>query len=166
MRLLAKEVIVINKCPYDEMKCSECPCFKGRNRPITCDEGHYKSWRKSTRAEKTVCELEIPCRECEYNYSTRKCRLNKYKLKLKSKRADAVTTLCSTCIRSAAPPELQCIWDASGARRLPEGAKVEIRDGAVSQDGYAKVIIISCPLYLSMYEEKNRILLKRARNRR
>ncbi len=159
-------MVIINKCPYDEMKCSEYPCYKGRNRPITCDEGHYKSWRKSTRAEKKVCDLEISCRECEHNYSTRKCRLNKYKLKSKSKRFDVVTTLCSTCIRSAAPPELQCIWDASGARKLPEGAKAEIRGSALGRDGYAKVMIVSCPLYLSMDEKKNRILLKQARSRR
>lgn len=158
-------MIIIGKCPYDEIKCSECQCFKGRNRQITCDEGYYKSWRRSTKAEKTACELEIPCRECEHNYSTRKCRLNKYKPKSSKKRMVA-TTLCSTCIRSAAPPELQCIWDVSRAQQLPEGAKIEVKDGALGRDDYTKIIVLSCPLYLSMFEEKNRVLLKQARSRK
>lgn len=66
-------------------------------------------------------------------------------------------TLCISCIRSAAPPELQCIWDASKGQELPTGAESKI-----DKD---KICIISCPKYLSMCDAANIALLREARRR-
>lgn len=73
-----------------------------------------------------------------------------------------VHSLCFNCIRSAAPPSLQCIWDKSGAKELPEGAVVEIFN---SSERIPVKKVISCPLYLSMNEPKNMKLLAAERKK-
>lgn len=73
------------------------------------------------------------------------------------KKCGKLKTLCISCIRSAAPPELQCIWDASKATVLPVGAEHKI-----DKD---KICITSCPEYLSMYDAANAALLRDARRR-
>lgn len=72
-------------------------------------------------------------------------------------------TLCVSCIRSAAPPELQCIWDKSGARVLPEGAKIITSQR--NSDGGEYVIITECPEYLSIRDANHQKMLKEARKR-
>lgn len=80
------------------------------------------------------------------------------------KKCGKLKTLCISCIRSAAPPELQCIWDASKATVLPEGAVSEIFaiNTITKKD---RIRIISCPEYLSMYDVNNIALLRDARRR-
>lgn len=70
-------------------------------------------------------------------------------------RNDGVSSICFSCIRSAAPPSLQCVWDASHGTVLPEGAKL-------SEKRVGKVVI-KCPQYLSVHDERNMALLKKAR---
>lgn len=75
---------------------------------------------------------------------------------------NANTTLCVSCIRSAAPKELQCIWDASRATKLPDGAVSE----TVAFDkttGLERIRVISCPEYLSIYDKNNKQRLQDAR---
>lgn len=77
-------------------------------------------------------------------------------------KADKKSTLCVSCIRSAAPPELQCIWDASRATILPEGAKSQVI--TVSKEtGLKRIRVISCPEYLSVYDDNNKKRLQEAR---
>lgn len=73
-------------------------------------------------------------------------------------------TLCVSCIRSAAPPELQCIWDKSGARVLPEGVKTVVVYKK-SSGGVDYPIVTDCPEYLSIHKANNQRLLKEARKR-
>lgn len=74
------------------------------------------------------------------------------------------TTLCVSCIRSAAPPELQCIWDASRARELPQGVVAEHVEKK-SEGGTEYTYVISCPEYLSIHDGKNQARLKEARKK-
>lgn len=72
-------------------------------------------------------------------------------------------TLCWNCIRSAAPPSLQCIWDESKGQQLPEGAEY---DGYLNDNGACYgVIVTSCPLFLPLYERKNAELLEQEREK-
>ena len=73
-------------------------------------------------------------------------------------------TLCVSCIRSAAPPELQCIWDKSGARVLPEGVKTIISQRK-SDGGTDYIIVTECPEYLSIRDVNHQKMLKEARKR-
>lgn len=73
-------------------------------------------------------------------------------------------TLCVSCIRSAAPPELQCIWDRSHAKKLPEGAKAEYVEKK-SEGGTKYTIVTACPEYLSLHDGKNQAQLKEARKK-
>ena len=73
-----------------------------------------------------------------------------------------VHSICFDCIRSAAPPSLQCIWDKSKAKILPEGAVTKVFDLA---ERTAVKKVISCPLYLSVYDPKNMKLLADERKR-
>ena len=73
-------------------------------------------------------------------------------------------TLCISCIRSAAPPELQCIWDKSAARVLPEGAKT-ITSQRRSSGGTDYTIVTDCPEYLSIRDLNHQKILKEARKR-
>ena len=71
-------------------------------------------------------------------------------------------SLCFSCIRSAAPPSLQCIWDASKATILPEGAVAETH---ILSERIPVKKILSCPLYLSMDDQENMDMLLKARGR-
>lgn len=73
-------------------------------------------------------------------------------------------TLCVSCIRSAAPPELQCIWDRSHARQLPEGAETVIIEKE-RENGTKHIYIVKCPEYLSLFDAHNAKLLQEARRR-
>ncbi|MBP3342286.1 MAG: hypothetical protein J6K99_07150 [Peptococcaceae bacterium] len=68
-------------------------------------------------------------------------------------------SLCWDCIRSAAPPALQCIRDKTKGERLPEGAECKIEKISI---GY-KVTVTSCPEYLPMMDKNNMNLLKQER---
>lgn len=70
-------------------------------------------------------------------------------------------TLCWNCIRSAAPPSLQCIWDKSKGQQLPEGAEYK---GYLNSNGAGYgVVVTSCPEFLPLYERENAELLERER---
>ncbi len=73
-------------------------------------------------------------------------------------------TLCVSCIRSAAPPELQCIWDASKAQQLPEDAETVIID-TEGGNGTRHIYVVKCPQYLSLFDTNNAKLLQEARRR-
>lgn len=73
-------------------------------------------------------------------------------------------TLCVSCIRSAAPPELQCIWDASKAQQLPEDAETIIID-TEGGNGTRHIYVVKCPEYLSLFDTNNAKLLQEARRR-
>lgn len=70
-------------------------------------------------------------------------------------------TLCWNCIRSAAPPSLQCIWDESKGQQLPEGAVTQHDANSI---GYP-TIVTSCPEFLPLYERKNALLLEQEREK-
>ena len=70
-------------------------------------------------------------------------------------------TLCWNCIRSAAPPSLQCIWDKSKGQQLPEGAEYK---GYLNSNGAGYgVTVTRCPEFLPLYERENAELLERER---
>lgn len=73
----------------------------------------------------------------------------------------AVESLCWTCIRSAAPPILQCVRDKTKGERLPEGAECDIQK---INTGY-KVTVTSCPEYLPMTDKNNMELLEQERKK-
>ena len=77
-------------------------------------------------------------------------------------------TLCDTCIRSAAPPSLQCIWDSSRAKILPEGAKItDVYDSSETNRGKRLTLfkIVECPEYLDMRIPENKELLLEERRK-
>ena len=69
-------------------------------------------------------------------------------------------SICNDCIRSAAPPSLQCIWDRSKAKILPEGAEY-IDD--IGRDNVKKVTY--CPEFLSIRDKANKDLLAAERKK-
>jgi len=73
---------------------------------------------------------------------------------------NGVHSLCFDCIRSAAPPSLQCIWDRSKAKILPEGAEY-IDD--IGRDNVKKVTY--CPEFLSIRDKANKDLLAAERKK-
>ena len=66
-------------------------------------------------------------------------------------------SLCWDCIRSAAPPSLQCSWDK--ALVLPEGAETVDMVGI----SYSARRVVKCPMYLSEKDKQNARLLEQAR---
>lgn len=73
-----------------------------------------------------------------------------------------VESLCWDCIRSAAPPSLQCIRDKNKGYGMPEGAESYSKPciyGAVIK------VVTSCPLYLSVRDKENEELLEREREK-
>ena len=81
------------------------------------------------------------------------------------------SSICWSCIRSNALPDLQCIWFRSMAQQMPEGAEWEEGSNignsctAALRGTWVKVIT-RCPQYLSEYDAKNRELVDMARNMR
>jgi len=79
-----------------------------------------------------------------------------------------IESLCYTCIRSAAPPSLQCIWDESRAKQLPDGAEVIALDArSVSKKSGKEIIVkvLDCPLYLDIRIPENKALLEEERQK-
>lgn len=77
-------------------------------------------------------------------------------------------SLCWACIRSAAPPSLQCSWDKSRAKELPEGAEIELTHVKTGNyGGYYRenTTVTSCPEFLSVYDKENAELLKAERKK-
>ena len=70
-------------------------------------------------------------------------------------------TICWNCIRSAAPPSLQCVWDKTKGKQLPEGCKFITEDIHIG----IKTVVIGCPEFLSLYDEANRKLLEEERQK-
>lgn len=60
-----------------------------------------------------------------------------------------ITCICWTCKRSAAPPGIQCSWDAS--LKPVKGATIINID---NKEGDAKPLVTDCPLYVSIYSDK------------
>lgn len=149
-------------CPYEEVKCNACQSYKGKGYKNPCQEGFTKNWYKLRKKEKTPCELPTRCAECEHRMGGKKCRLNLYKPKFPEKK-EYRQSLCWDCIRSAAPPGLRCIWDASNGTKLPEGATFT-QEQLDSRAPYLKIVVLTCPQFLSMYDRKNQNILKKARN--
>lgn len=83
---------------------------------------------------------------------------------MKQKEQGEVRTLCDDCIRSAAPPSLQCVWDYSRAQELPKGADYVVI-GADAITGKDRIRITKCPEYLSIYDENNMKLLQEERRK-
>lgn len=97
---------------------------------------------------------------CGYN-CTADPRNEKKPIRKTGRKGGFEESLCFSCIRSAAPPELQCVWDKSRAQILPDGVIYRIVDGCEKP----KTIVINCPEFLSMYDENNAELLRQARER-
>ena len=79
-----------------------------------------------------------------------------------------IESLCYTCIRSAAPSSLQCIWDESRAKQLPDGAEVIALDArSVSKKSGKEIIVkvLDCPLYLDIRIPDNKALLEEERQK-
>ena len=77
-------------------------------------------------------------------------------------------SLCNYCIHSAAPPSLQCIWDSSRAKILPDGAEVAVSDTKhLGRNGGEGVLVkvIGCPLYADVRLPENEKLLKEEREK-
>lgn len=72
-------------------------------------------------------------------------------------------SLCNHCIRSAAPPSLQCIWDDSKAKLLPDGAKISASETKTVGSGGGKkgllIKVLECPLYVDVRIPENKALL-------
>ena len=78
-----------------------------------------------------------------------------------------VESLCNTCLHSAAPPSLQCIWDESKATLLPDGATVSATPARVGKKDCIYVKVQKCPLYqdIRLPENKAILLEERQKNR-
>lgn len=70
-------------------------------------------------------------------------------------------SLCWHCIRSAAPPSLQCIRDKTRGKELPEG--VVCREEILITG--MNVIVLKCPDFLDIAVKENAALLKQARGK-
>jgi len=77
-------------------------------------------------------------------------------------------SLCNYCIRSAAPPSLQCVWDESRAKILPDGAEISIMEtnclSKKNRDGVL-IKVINCPLYVDIRKPENKALLLEERRK-
>lgn len=71
-------------------------------------------------------------------------------------------TLCWDCIRSAAPPSLQCARDKSGGKEFPDGAEYFVEP---TRERYDNVTVVNCPEYLSMHDRKNAERLRQERKK-
>ncbi len=131
-----------------------------------CDCGGTKVVRTGSLSSGTI--RSCGCLQIEQRLRLVQARQAKLKPKAKKEKPTRKTpiTLCESCIRSAAPPELQCVWDASKAQKLPEGAETVIVEKQ-SEQGTTHVFIVSCPEYLSLHDEKNveRLQIARKKNR-
>lgn len=41
----------MKRCPYKEMNCNDCQCYKGKGYNESCREGYTKNWRKMKKKE-------------------------------------------------------------------------------------------------------------------
>lgn len=75
-------------------------------------------------------------------------------------------SLCDSCIRSAAPPSLQCVWDESKANKLPDGAVISL---SKTRNEKKETLILAkvqkCPLYLDINQPDNKTLLREERRK-
>lgn len=77
-------------------------------------------------------------------------------------------SLCNKCIRSAAPPSLQCIWDMSKAQELPDGAVVYAAETTcLGHKGRIGVLVkvLECPLFADITIPENNELLREERKK-
>lgn len=75
-------------------------------------------------------------------------------------------SLCDSCIRSAAPPSLQCIWDKSKANVLPDGAEISLsKTRNEKKDMLILAKVRSCPMYLDINQPDNKTLLQEERRK-
>ena len=84
--------------------------------------------------------------------------------------SDRTESLCFTCIRSAAPSSLQCVWDESKAKQLPDGAEVialEARSVSKAKKSGKEIVVkvLDCPLYLDIRIPENKALLEEERQK-
>lgn len=77
----------------------------------------------------------------------------------KKKRKPIVDSICWDCIRSAAPPALQCSWDKR--LELPEGAEVVVKKTVYGDT----LMVTKCPLFLSLKAQEYREMLAAEREK-
>ena len=128
-----------------------------------------------TNKVKTVFDKEWPKMKADAVLKEAEARAEKQKMSLQEQQesewlekwqnremGDTKTgSLCWRCIRSAAPPSLQCIWDRSKAKKLPEGAEFKPLYNHLG----LTTIVTKCPEYLSIFDKENIILLERERRK-
>ena len=134
-------------------KKTDCGCIKKAQRM------EQKEQRKAERKEKKMLMLKMMAEE-----KARRNAKTEEEKRLDAKLAECTKwslngTLCWSCIRSAAPPSLQCIWDKTKGMKMPEGCEFTTDD----INHGIKTVITKCPEFLSLYERENVELLERER---
>lgn len=101
-----------------------------------------------------------PGRECSCGCARAEIGV-KNNLKAQKKTCNHRMSICWDCIRSAAPPSLQCLNDKTKGARLPEGVDYTLN---VTSE-YVRTLVISCPEFLSIHDKDNAELLEQERKK-